>query len=69
MDTRARQALNALIDQLAADPATASSVLAVEHYPALAAVPEPRLEAASAQSQDLMPEGAKHAILWRSRVA
>lgn len=65
MDTSARQALNALIDQLVADPATRP---ADPRQPAPAtAPPAPRL--VPRQRCEDLPDGARSAILWRSRVA
>ena len=68
MDTTARQALNALIDQLA----TGSAPPAMPQPRPSAPVPMPMLpvQPLREQQQDAdLPVGARSAILWRSRVA
>lgn len=73
MTTTARQALNALIDDLVASPAHALP----SPRPQLAAAPAPVLhlpmavpqQRPVAQAYDVLPTGARNAILWRSRTA
>ena len=66
MDTSARQALNALIDQLATgSPQAAAPQLATAFFP----TPMLPVQPLPQQRSSELPDGALSAILWRSRVA